>query len=659
MDFIDRLSQNSRRLAYFFIFVLTIIVLSLLVLHSNQLAISFFFLSIGCILFLYIDRKKIEQMEPERESNQYNLIFDLIFVILFLISLLILIFHGLPLFRPLSFFVCLALMFSLISIEIININEERISNYRIFFILIKAMITSFLFNSTFFIGVYSLNGDVSMHFQRVQSIVQYGTTDKMPGYSENPAYHLIWAISSMILGLDILSTRFVMVFISSLGVLFMYICGKILTGNEKASLYSALVFSFFTLTNRIQLQTEPLAFGILFPLLFYLLFCSRNEFRNALLAVILFVMFVYTHPYYSSLFVIWLSVLFLIIVLFKSFYRSKFKDRIINLLSFSGVLWLSKVVYSMKEIEWTVENFVKVITNPLPQTTEINPTFLYAKSTTLQFLCMHLSELTLVSLSTMAVFLLLREINEKNLAVIGSFIGFSLITVVGMFIEGQKHLAWGVSFRNFYLIALFLILFGGYALANLEVISKNRRIVISTFLILFFALSFFSIASQQTNNLDPVFYAGSMQSPQFISYAEIAVLSDLLPHLSENSVVLSDHRTLTHKHLGLIHSEKKFKSKIFSEPSLPELNEEYDYLILNRYSIDRGMVFHGVKKGLAINRDELFNEAGKMDKVWNGGSIELYYNHDKIFYENFQQTKDIRVAKWWKSERRWEIIELF
>jgi hypothetical protein len=583
---------------------------------------SLLFLVIGFALFFVLDKKipKLKQKGVLSDFHINNRVINLVFILAFLMSLITLIVNDLPLFRPLSFFISLAVMFGIISVEIANLRDKSLNNYYIIPILVKIMIVSFLFNSTFFMGIFYSNGDVTTHLHIVHTILN---SEPISKGNAAPLYHIFWAISSMISGVSMDLAKFIMLFISCLGIPFMYLFCKVISEDEKASLYAALIFSFFTLTNRIRTDYEALAFPVFFLLLFYFLFRSERNPKDSLIAVILFTALAFTHFYYSSLFVIWLVLAFLTISIFLSY---KNKNKFTKFLFFAGTLWAAKVVDSTNNLGWTVQSIINVISSPAPGTLQIQPVFLSAESSIFQFLGMHLSELSMFSLSIIAILLLLKKINEKNLVLVGSFISFSLITFIGIYVEGQKEvLAWGVSFRNFYLIALFLIIFGGYAIREIEIHSKNRRKIISAIFILFFVLSFFSITSQQANELDPVFYCGEVPSLSPTSYGEINILGDLFQHLPGDSIVVSDVRTtLVPTRVLLVSDKEDFKYRTFSGPSLSELNENYNYLIINMYSVSRGMILSN-KRGLAINKDMLFNEAEEMNKVWDGGPIRVYH----------------------------------
>jgi len=641
---LERVGKNIRVIVYIFIFFLITWIIFSLFIQANQITISLSFLLIGCILFLITEKKKITRKEKFKKPWLSNGLINLVFISLFFVSLLILIIYNLTPFRPLSFFICLALMFGVISMEIANLDKKNSNKYNIISVLTKTIIASFLFKSTFFIGIHSDGGDASYHFLRVLALTQHGTIASMPGYSDMPLYHLFWASSSMILGVHIDLAKFVMIFIPCLGIPLMYLFAKALTNDEKVSLYSALIFSFFTLTNRIRTQTEALAFPVLFLLLFYFLFRSENKtLKDSLNLIILFIALAYTHFYYSFLFLMWLSLAFLTVTLLKSIYETNiFKDKIQNLFLFCGVLWAARVIYSTSKLEWSVDSIIEIITSPISLEWQVH--FPISEPNSLQFLCVHLSELLICSLAVVAMFLLLKKVNDKNLLLLSPFIGISLVTIVHILAE--RGLKWGVAFRNFYLISLFLCFLGGYALRNLEFIANDRKKIIVAFFILFVILSFFSIGSEQDNFLDPVFYSGDVPSPMFIAYSEIKGTRHLFSYLPENCTILGDYRTLDPANLALAlvnENFRSFKIKTFAKPSLPELSENYDYLIVNNYSIERGIILSEYNdeikniedlyfqrgeykryKGLKIDIEKLFNKTREMNKIWDSGVMKVY-----------------------------------
>jgi hypothetical protein len=638
--------ENKIRLLNYLLIPLLLvsIIFSLFILQVYQIAISASFLLIGYILFLLIEKRK-----PFKEKKFEKLWFsdkhvNLIFALLFLVSLSILISYGIPSFRPFSFFVCIGLMFGIISIEIANLNEgKNLDRSHIFSILLKAIVVSYLLKITFFIGVHSDGADSSYHFLRALALSQNGTIESMPGYSDMPFYHVFWASSSMILGVDLDLAKFVMIFIPSLGILFMYLFAKVFTSDEKASLYSALIFSFFSLTNRIRTQTEALVFPVLFLLLLYFSFRSEDRSpKDSLNFIILFIALAYTHFYYSFLFLILLSLAFLTAILFKSIYENEiFKDKISNLFFLCGVLYTARVIYSTMSLEWSIDAVIEVITSPISLEPRISLPI--SEPNPLQFLCVHLSELLMCSLSIVAIFLLLKKVDAKNLLLLSSFIGILLVTIISILALGG--LKWGIGYRNFYMIALFLCFLGGYALRNLELVTKNKKKIIAAFFIFFATLSFFSIGSEQGNFLDPVFYSGDVPSPMFISYSEIKATGDLFSYLPRDCTILGDYRTLDPANLALAlvdENFRPFKVKTFSEPYLPELSENYDYLIINNYSVERGIILAGYKdeiknildlyfptgcerhKGLEIDKGKLLGRIKDMDRIWDSEVIKVY-----------------------------------
>ena len=627
--FLTKPETKVRKIALLFLFTSVVSAMAfLIILRAVQIGISLLFVALGLSLFIILD-KRDKNRENLRNHRIDSRIINLFFVFALLTSLTILIINEIPLFRPISFFICVALMFGIIAIEIVNLNKDEIKKLQTFSVLTKAMVVSFLFKSTFFMGIYFTGFDVIRHFENASMILSTGSTRTL-GYSETPIYHLLWAIYSLVAGVDLNSTKFILLIFPILGIPFMYLFCKVFTGDEKSSLYSALIFSFFTLTNRIRIQTEAFVFPILFLILFYFLFHSEKKtIEDNLIIVILSITLICTHFYYSGLFVIWLSLAFLTVSLFNAKYTDTFRYEIRNIFILNIVLWVYKISSSSTKLGWLTKNIIKVINFlsilTLDITLDIEPAFLSAGTTSSQFLLIHLSELLFVSLTVAAMFLLIERINGKKLLLIVPFMGFTFITIIGIFIEGQNYLAWGVSFRNFYLIALFLVTLGGYTISKIEYISRNQQQITLMFFVLFFVLSFFSATSRQTNTLDPIFYSGLVPSPNFVSYEEIKTSYNLLSHLPNYSIILSDIRTLESIHFASsnIH-ENSYQFKRFNDPDLPELMERYDYLIIGKYSIERGMIFHNVKKGLAINNDMLLNEAEYMDKIWNGGAIQVF-----------------------------------
>ena len=629
----------------------TFIIISALIstyFHAYQLTITLSFCLFSAILYFLINKNELKESHyKEIKINMY--LINLVFVLLFTISLVTLIMYNLPIFRPPIFFVFIALMYGIISIEILS-TGKNVDRLKVTSVLIKCTVVSYLFNATFFIGVHSAGFDVLGHYLLVKHILYTGSSSTMPANPDTPIFHILWACISLIADLSPLDARFIMVAIDRLGILYIYILSKILLKDEKYALFSALIFSFLTLANRIRLQTEPLCFSI-FTLLILYLFFSLNINRNIgkeIILILTYISLAYTHIYYSYLILIFLILVALLSrILFPS---NKFLNTNLNLLIILFILWFTKIIYETGRLEWAVEAWIEMLTTPTGQHFRLHPA--WAPITPIQFLYIHLSELLLVSLAIVGIFITLKKCNSNTSLIIVTlaFVNFSVLTVFTIIIEGGFK--WDVNYRNFYLISLFLPIFGGLTLRRLELSVKKSYLIIP---LLFILLSFFSVSSIQSNELDPIFHEGETVSPLFISYEEIYVLKNFILHTLhtyESVKVIGDTRTLVPANIGLaLMTPSLIKTdiispyilKTFSAPSLPELDDkDYEYLIVNRYSIEKGMILgknnitlikysdlfataEGVR-GLKISEERLFNTIKGMSKVIRGKQIEVYLN---------------------------------
>lgn len=598
-----------------------------------QLAVVLTSVSIGFFIYLFT-RQNTSTKLTLRDLNPRYLHLGYGFV--YIVAVLVLVADGIPIFRPPLFFALSTLLFVLPAVEVFL--RRKITTFAVVGTLTKVALAKLLYLWSLFAGIHSTGGDVTNHVLHTTTLVDFGRISAMTGYSEVPFFHLLWANISLILGIDILAARTGIFVVSAIGILFVYLLAKNVTGSKPGALYGAIVFSTFTLTNRVKLQTEALVFPVFFTLILFLVYRDGSETRDFVLLQVLFLGLLLSHFYYSNLLVQYVVIVAALAVVFKPMVDPWVSTRYLtHLLAFVGIFWTVRITFSSR-FDMTVTSLIEVVRASLTGqgSLSVQPSFLTPKITHQQFVLLHLAEFAVLSLSVVAILVFVDRFDPsdrlkmRRLFFGGTFAIFSTWTVLFIIVEGQRRLAWGVSFRSVYLLGILMCVLAGFGIAQLTRAMADRRKALVALVLVVMVVSGGSLVSQQTQRIDPSVYAGDVQSPRAYTTGQADTQAKFYRYVPSQSTVLGDQlMTRSAKvRFALYQSglDLTVQRQFFELPSLDKLNNEYDYLVLNEYARERGMLLKGATGGVNHNRERLHWETTNNHLIWDTGQTTIYRN---------------------------------
>lgn len=597
-----------------------------------QLAVVLISVSIGFFGYLFTNREIGTKFMLIEIDPRY---LHLGYVLVYISSVIVLIADGIPIFRPPVFFALSALLFVLPAVEAFL--RDHLTSFVVVGILTKVALAQLLYKWSLFAGIHSTGGDTTNHILHATKLADFGRVSAMSGYSEVPFLHLLWANISVVLGIDIVAARIGIFVVTATGILFVYLLGQNVIGSKTGALYGTIIFSTFTLVNRVKMQTEALVFPVFFTLVLFLIYRDDPDTRDIVLLQVLFLALLLSHFYYSNLLVQYVVLVFALAIALKPLFDRRFTKYITYLLAFVSILWTIRITFSSR-FGLTFTSLVAIVQASLTGqgSLSVQPSFLTPKITFQQFVLLHIAEFTVLSLSVVALLVFVGrfdpsdQFNTKRLFFGGTFGLFSVWTFVFIIIEGQRRLAWGVSFRSLYLIGILLCVLAGYGLAQLPQAIVDRRKQLVALVVIMLVISAGGLVSQQTQRIDPLVYAGDVQSPRAYTTGQAHTQAEFYRYVPNESTVLGDQLSTKYSKVRLALYESGLDltvhSLFFETPSLNKLNGSYDYLILNKYARERGMLLKGATGGIDYDRKRLRRETFKNNKIVDTGQMSIYRN---------------------------------
>lgn len=279
-------------------------------------------LLISCLTWLYI-RKNVSLEFHMPNSKNINLLLVSIFTILFIFCILSLHFRLILYQRPLIFFVFIAIMVGITSIESIFIR----SNF-IFVVLFQIILIGVSISWSQLLLFPSLVGvDPWYHQYFTLSILDSHFIPNGSNYSKLPLFHLFISLTSSITGLNYKFATMVSVSLLQIvcNVLFIFLFGRFLFSNEKIGILASLLVIVANHHVFMSYWSIPNSFGaIYFIPLFYSALKIKNSMpiRSVLLSILFMVSIVLTHSVTAMCMAIVLFV-FLLGFYYCNFFYSK------------------------------------------------------------------------------------------------------------------------------------------------------------------------------------------------------------------------------------------------------------------------------------------------------------------------------------------------
>lgn len=623
---LQRLSDHTNAVAILIAVLSTAAACFLLISGALQLAVVVLSITVGAVLYLGTEQRQITEVGIETDTRLFYSAFFLCISTAFIL----LIGSGLPVFRPIGFFVAVSGAGGTIGTLALRTESARVNSQPLRIVGLS-VILAVVYKTTYFLGgIHSGGGDAAAHILRASALAS-GKIASMPGYSDVPGFHILWSVLYTTAGIGPVQSKYFILLISSLGAMFVYILTDSISEKELTPKLTATVFIIFPLTNRVKVQSEALVFLVLMPLLLYVLFNRLDERKFFAISCLLYLYLSFVHFYYSALYLGFLVIYVSAVSFIPGLIEQGEYTAVRRHLQLVVAIWITRVAITTVKINWGITKGVELVTNPLPTTAKVQPSFLTVDVALSEFVLIHLSEFLTVSLVIVAGLGWVSQqkewsaLDRRRVKFYVPVCLFGLLTAVGILVEGQKHVAWGISFRNTYMLAIFLSIMAGAGLTRITLKTSKGVLRVLFVLLVLSSFIFLSMTSQQANNIDPVFYAGDEPSPRMTTEAQVDTLSNLYEHMSEDTTVVSDLLLTRSSKINLM-TERPVQGIFFSRPSLPELNSEYDYLLVNEYAVRHGMLFKGAKAGFGPDEATLSRARIRNHRVWSSGAMTAYRN---------------------------------
>jgi len=347
--------------------------------------------------------------------------------------------------------------------------------------------------------------------------------------------------------------------------------------------------------------------------------------------IIVFVALTYTHLVYSLIGLVLLT-LFIVCHALSEFLSGNRRAKFIGMLAIVATLWTWHLV-NATVFQTPLRALLRAITaltslvdpNALAEVVSTSPT----GSTTFQtYTVANLGFLFLLPLFLGGTLTLIDSKDHEQRAFGATAILFLVVTAISLVI-GRELL---LGSRNFFFLGIALASSAGLFVSRLIGLCHNRRAraaAVAGFIVLALVSSFVSVAGDRSNNLDPLIYEGQTPFLFFHTRGEKEIYSSLVPLLPNGSTVVTDFRSGSRGGLTLENPESITVIR-FSDFSLPELNDPYDYVVLNMYSLQAGVLVVGrapgapIRYGLPVDIQLAVARLSTHNKIVDAGFVQLF-----------------------------------
>lgn len=265
---------------------------------------------VACSGYLFLRGRTISFLVISRTNHRLYLALNILFFFILSYSMISIQSAHEIYTRPISYFISIALMTSIVSIETLFLPPSKSCIYFAIFKIILIGL-SLMSQMLIFPGVEGV--DPWWHQMFTLKMLDAGHLPAEYGYSKLPLFHLMIGVTSLITGLNYeISTIFS---ISSMQlvvfILFIFLMGKFIF-NTTVGLQAALLVGVASYRIMWSYWSIPSTIAaVLIPIILYLLFKRRKEGQNSaiLLCFVLMVALILTHPLGSM----WLAILLFVL----------------------------------------------------------------------------------------------------------------------------------------------------------------------------------------------------------------------------------------------------------------------------------------------------------------------------------------------------------
>lgn len=272
------------------------------------------FLSFFCYLLIRLIRNNRKDLHPKVPPS-VHLIINLVFIVLLLISIFTVYFRHHLYTRPLLYFIVIALIAAIISIEILFLRRSKSAQYIVLTKIIVLALSLQWSQSLVFPDVIGMDPWYHKHF--AESILATGHTVTPLIYNSTPGFHLLVTTASLITGTSYKVASLLSVSLAQVlcDILFIFLLGKYLH-SVKCGLLAALFLSFAVLHIQFGFWPIPNTMGVIFiPAIIYLIIKIRQQKSAPCMCAVAILMsaLLLTHPTATVflggfLFLLWVGV---------------------------------------------------------------------------------------------------------------------------------------------------------------------------------------------------------------------------------------------------------------------------------------------------------------------------------------------------------------
>jgi len=258
------------------------------------------------LLYLFVRRKEIQPDFLLKNANKNysrsrstTLVLNIIFFLLVMVSISVLYFRQDPYTRPILFFILIALLYSLVAIDIATLPKHKMYMY---ITLVKCVFLSEYVILSSQILFPSLVGiDVHSHGLFTEKILDFAHIPEGFAYSNAPITHLITGTAVLITNLDFKTASILSIGLDCAIILLSVFIITTSLANYKLGLFAALSVGIADSFIRFSIFSIPNTVGYIFILLLLLLIITKSDTRNRMktysyLIMLFLLLLIATHP---------------------------------------------------------------------------------------------------------------------------------------------------------------------------------------------------------------------------------------------------------------------------------------------------------------------------------------------------------------------------
>ncbi len=285
---------------------------------------------LSCITYLLM-RKKSLLTDINRYSSNITssnlLIFNILYCVLFTLSIISFHFRTNLYIRPISYFFLIALMVSILAIEISVINSKKYNNVILFKIILISVSLEWSQQLLFpeLIGI-----DTWAHSRFTQIILNTGyiPINTVSFYSKMPLYHLTISATSLLTNLNYkLSTMYSIELLHVIITLtIIFLIGKTIY-NSKVGLLASLILSTSNYFINFGYWTIPMTLGSIFVVsILYVILSLKKGVSNKLVLLLFAAVLILTHTIAALCVSILLFIYWFSSIIYRMIYNSQKKN---------------------------------------------------------------------------------------------------------------------------------------------------------------------------------------------------------------------------------------------------------------------------------------------------------------------------------------------